>query len=105
MDEGEERELFLFEFSRWVDQHAFDHGAVVGLPAIGLALREIFIGKGFVEVGNGARCAEFVGGIGDIDFFRLIKGGKNKSDLGGVSSGGNLAVSAGPRAELGERCV
>ncbi len=74
VDEGEAWEDFSASYlTGRVDQHAFDGGAVVGLPAVGLALREIFFGEGFVEGGDGAGLVEFVGGIGEVDFCGLLQ--------------------------------
>jgi len=38
MDQREHRQVFLLEFSRWIEQHAFDFGSIMGGPAIRLAL-------------------------------------------------------------------
>ena len=49
VNEREHRQVLGFEFARRINQHAFDGGAVVGLPLIGLALRKIALGEEFVE--------------------------------------------------------
>ena len=64
VDEREHGQMLLLEFARRIDQHAFDRGAVVGLPLIGLALRKILFGESRVEAGDGFGLVEFVGGVG-----------------------------------------
>jgi hypothetical protein len=64
VNEGEQRQIFLFELARRIDQHAFDRGAVVGLPAIGLALRQFALGEKFIERSDGIGLIEFVGALG-----------------------------------------
>ena len=49
VNEGEQGQMLFFKLARRIDQHAFDGGAIVGLPAVGLALRKIALGEGFVE--------------------------------------------------------
>ncbi len=49
VNEGEHGQMLGFEFAGRIDQHAFDGGAVVGFPAVGLALRKIALGEEFVE--------------------------------------------------------
>ncbi len=39
---------FCLKLARRIDQHAFDRGAVVGLPLVGLALREIARRRSFL---------------------------------------------------------
>ena len=64
VDEGEHGQVFLLEFAGRIDQHAFDRGAVVGLPLVGLALGEICLCEFLVEVGDRDGLSEFVGGVG-----------------------------------------
>src|SRR5580658_7929264 len=45
VNEGEQGQMFRFKFAGRIDQHAFDGGAVVGLPAIGLALGKLALGE------------------------------------------------------------
>jgi len=73
VDEGEEGKIFLFEAAGRIDQHAFDGGAIVGLPAVGLALGEIAFGEEMVEGSYGARLTQFIGAVRQVDFSRLLQ--------------------------------
>src|ERR1700676_2413171 len=73
VNEGECRQMLCLKFAGRIDQHAFDHGAVVGLPAVRLALREIFFGDGFVEGCDGMGVGKFVGAFGEADFGGLLQ--------------------------------
>ena len=53
VNQREHGQMLCFEFSRRINQHAFDGGAVVGLPLVGLALRKFAFGEQFVEGGDG----------------------------------------------------
>ncbi len=64
VNEGEHGQVFGTKFSGRVDQHSFDGGAVVGLPAVGLALGKVALGEKFVEGSDGAGLVEFVGAFG-----------------------------------------
>ena len=101
VDEGEHGQMLGFEFARRINQHAFDGGAVVGLPVVGLALREIGFGEVLVEGRDGAGLIEFVGGVGEIDFFGLAEGRIDEGDFRRVRGDGDGRVGAGPSAESG----
>ena len=73
MDEGEHGQMLRFKFAGRIDQHAFDGGAVVGLPAIGLALGKLALGEKFVEGSDGTCVGKLVGAFGEIDFGWLLQ--------------------------------
>ena len=45
VNEHERRQVFRFEFSRRVDQHAFNRRAIIGRPSVRLPLWQIALGK------------------------------------------------------------
>ena len=72
VNEGQHGQVFRFEFAGRIDQHAFDGGAVVGLPAVGLALGKIALGEELVEGSDGTRLVKFVGAFGQVNFGRSL---------------------------------
>ncbi len=64
LDEGGGGEMLRLEFAGRIDQHAFDAGAVVGFPAVGLALGKVALGEEFVEGCDGTGLIELVGAFG-----------------------------------------
>ncbi len=59
VDEGQHGQVLLLEFSGRIDQHAFDGGAVVGFPLVGLGLRKVALGEEFVELRDRPSLIEF----------------------------------------------
>src|SRR5690348_2072668 len=73
VNQSEHRQMLGFELAGRIYQHAFDCCAVVGLPLVGLALREIGVSELLVEAGNGAGLIEFVGRVSEVDFVWLAE--------------------------------
>src|SRR4029077_16710504 len=92
-----------FEFAGRINQHAFDGCAVVGLPAIRLALGEVSFGKSLIEAGDSAGLVEIVGAVGEIDFRRLGPRWVDESNAGGVYGRRNGFVGSRPTAEAVKR--
>src|SRR5271156_244031 len=73
VNEGEHGQALFLEFARRVNQHAFDRGAVVGLPAVGLALRKIALGEKLVEGRDGTRLVDLIGAFRQVNFGWLLQ--------------------------------
>ena len=72
VDKHEHRQIFGVEFSWRINQHAFNRCAIVGFPLVGLALREIALGKKLVECGDRAGVFQLFGALGEINFRGLF---------------------------------
>ncbi len=97
---GEHGQVFRLELAGRIDQHAFDGGAVVGLPLVGLALGKVAVGNAPVECCDGTSLIEFVGAVGEIDFFGLAQRGVCEGYPRGMLSDRKLGVRARPVAEF-----
>src|SRR5271163_2659923 len=103
VDEGEQGQMLRFKFAGRIDQHAFDGGAVVGLPAIGLAFRKFAFGEEFVEGRDGMGVGEFVGAFREVDFGWLLQRRIHEGDAGRMSGCGDVLVGAWPSVEFVQR--
>ena len=94
VNEGEHGQVLGLEFAGRIDQHAFDGGAVVGLPLVGLALRKIALGEELVEGSDGAGRSHCVWPVCQVDLGGRGQRGILECDTLRVRSGGEFLVSS-----------
>src|SRR5271165_5169117 len=94
VNEREHRQVLRLKFSRGIDQHAFDRGAIVSLPFIGLALRKFALGKETVEGRDRAGTLEKVWAFSEIDLRGSPECRINIGDAQGAQSGRELLVGS-----------
>ena len=102
MDEHKHGQILSLKSSRGINQHAFNGRAVVGLPLVRLALREVALREQLVESGDRAGILQFVGAFGEINFSRLLERGVDDRDARRVIGGRDTFVAACPAVQLGK---
>ena len=102
MNQHEHRQVFGFELSRRIHEHAFDAAAVVRFPAIGLALGKFALDKKLVERRDCAGLLQLVRALGKINLDRLFESGVHERNMRRVLRRCDHLITSRPASLPGE---
>ena len=102
VDQHERWQVFGFKLPRWIHQHAFYGGTVVGFPAVRLAFGQIAFGEEVIEGCDRLGFLYFFDAIGQVNFRRFFQRRVNESDFWGALRRRNPLVRPRPRIQFGK---